>query len=104
MSGWSLDDRVIFITGGARGIGAETARQLVARGAKVALAGLEPELLEQRVAELGSGAAAFFEADVTDRGALDAAVAGTVERFGGIDVVVANAGVASGGAVASIDP
>jgi len=100
---WTLDGKTIFITGAARGIGAETARQLVARGARVALAGLEPELLEQRAAELGSSAA-WFEVDVTDRDAIEAAVAGAAERFGGIDVVIANAGVAGGGPVASIDP
>ena len=100
---WSLDGKTVFITGAARGIGAETARQLRARGARVALAGLEPELLEQRAAELG-GDTAWFEADVTDRAAVEAAVAGAVEHFGGLDVVVANAGVATGGPVAHIDP
>src|SRR3954451_13062081 len=100
---WSLDGKTVFITGAARGIGAETARQLRAKGARLALAGLEPELLEQRAAELG-GDTAFFETDVTDRDAVEAAVAGAVERFGGIDVVVANAGVATGGPLAVIAP
>src|SRR3954454_7399311 len=74
-----------------------------AGSARPALAGLAPELLEQRAAELG-GDTAFFEADVTDREAVEAAVAGAVERFGGLDVVVANAGVATGGPLAVIDP
>jgi NAD(P)-dependent dehydrogenase (short-subunit alcohol dehydrogenase family) len=100
---WTLDGKTVFVTGAARGIGAESARQLRQRGARIALAGLEPELLEQRAAELG-GDTAFFEADVTDRDAIEAAVAGAVERFGGIDVVIANAGVASGGPVATMDP
>jgi NAD(P)-dependent dehydrogenase (short-subunit alcohol dehydrogenase family) len=62
----------------------------------VALVGLEPERLEENVARLGSRAA-YFEADVTDFDALERAVAATVERFGGIDVAVANAGLPSAG-------
>lgn len=100
---YEIVDRVVLITGPARGIGAEAARQLAARGARLSLVGLEPEELEQRAAEL-AGETAWFEADVTDRGALDAAVEGTVERFGGIDVVIANAGIAPFGTVATIDP
>ena len=100
---WSLDGKTVFITGAARGIGAEAARQLRAKGARVALAGLEPELLEERAAELG-GDTAWFEADVSDRDAVAAAVEQAVERFGGLDVVIANAGVAGGGPVASVDP
>jgi NAD(P)-dependent dehydrogenase (short-subunit alcohol dehydrogenase family) len=96
-----MHGRVVFITGAARGIGAGVARALAARGAQVALVGLEPERLEQLAAELGPNAA-WFEADVTDRAALDAAVAGTVERFGGIDVVIANAGVAPVGTVTTL--
>lgn len=95
MAAYDVRDKVVFITGGARGIGAETARQLVAGGAKVSLVGLEPDELAQRVAELGQANAAFFECDVTDLEATQAAVDGTVERFGGIDVVVANAGIAA---------
>lgn len=96
--------RTVLITGAARGLGAEAARHLHARGARVALVGLEPALLKQRAAELGGRDAAAFEADVTDAAALDAAVAGTVERFGGIDVVIANAGVAPVGTVSTMDP
>jgi NAD(P)-dependent dehydrogenase (short-subunit alcohol dehydrogenase family) len=95
--------KVVLITGAARGIGAGTARALAARGARVSLVGLEPELLEQLAAELGSEAE-WFEADVTDRAALDRAVAGTVERFGGIDVVIANAGVSPVGTVTTLPP
>jgi NAD(P)-dependent dehydrogenase (short-subunit alcohol dehydrogenase family) len=88
----------VFITGAARGIGAATAERLHARGDNVALVGLEPERLEALAARLGERAA-FFEADVTDRDALDAAVAGTVEHFGGIDVAIANAGIHSTGSL-----
>jgi NAD(P)-dependent dehydrogenase (short-subunit alcohol dehydrogenase family) len=93
----------VLITGAARGIGAEAARQLYAKGAQVSLVGIEPELLEQRAQELGPRAA-WFEADVTDTDALRRSVDATVERFGGIDVVIANAGIAPIGTVATIDP
>ena len=96
--------RTVLVTGAARGIGAETARRLHGKGANVALVGLEPEELAARAAELGEDRAAWFEADVTDLEALEDAVARTVERFGSIDVVVANAGVAPNGSVASVDP
>jgi NAD(P)-dependent dehydrogenase (short-subunit alcohol dehydrogenase family) len=95
--------RTVLVTGAARGIGAEVARRLHGRGANVALVGLEPEELEARAAELGDRAA-WFEADVRDLAALEAAAEATVERFGSIDVVVANAGVAPNGSVRSIDP
>ena len=93
----------MLITGAARGIGAETARQLYGRGAQLSIVGLEPEELERRAEELGSRAA-WFEADVTDWDALRQAADATLERFGGIDVVIANAGVAPVGTVATIDP
>ncbi|MBM7770815.1 NAD(P)-dependent dehydrogenase (short-subunit alcohol dehydrogenase family) [Actinokineospora baliensis] len=95
--------KVILITGAARGFGAGLARRFAARGAKVALVGLEPQELAAVAAECGPNAA-VFEADVTDWDALRAAAEGTVERFGGIDVVIANAGIAAAGFVRSIDP
>jgi NAD(P)-dependent dehydrogenase (short-subunit alcohol dehydrogenase family) len=100
---WPVTGRTVLITGAARGIGAESARQLRAKGANLALAGLEPELLEQRAAELG-GDTIFFEANVSEPDELQHAVDGTVERFGGIDVVIANAGIAGGGPGATMDP
>ena len=89
----------MLITGAARGIGAETARRLVAKGARVSLVGLEPDRLAALAGELGDRAV-WFEADVTDQDAVDGAVAGTVAAFGGIDVVLANAGIANNGTVA----
>src|SRR5439155_5250097 len=66
------------------------------RGARVALLGLEPDELAGVAADCGPDAL-WFEADVTDRGALEAAIETTGEQAGGIDVVVANAGIAAGG-------
>ncbi|MGW5578162.1 SDR family oxidoreductase [Micromonospora chokoriensis] len=94
---YDLAGRTVLITGAARGIGARMAGEAVARGARVALVGLEGELLKQLSADLG---AHWYECDVTDQAALDAAVESTVDRFGGIDVVVANAGIANLGTVA----
>lgn len=99
---WDLRGKTVLITGAARGIGAESARRLSTRGAKLALVGLEPEELQRVAAQCGPDAA-WFEADVTDREALDRAVAGTVERFGGIDVVMANAGIGGLGLIRSLD-
>jgi NAD(P)-dependent dehydrogenase (short-subunit alcohol dehydrogenase family) len=87
-----LEGRRVLITGAARGIGAGTARRLHERGARVALAGLEPELLAEVAGECGD--APWFECDVADRAQVEDAVFGAVERLGGLDVAIANAGVA----------
>jgi NAD(P)-dependent dehydrogenase (short-subunit alcohol dehydrogenase family) len=89
----SLDGKTVLITGAARGIGAALARKAAARGARVALVGLEPEQLAAVADELGPQHL-WVEADVTDAEALRAAVQRTVDTFGGLDVVVANAGIA----------
>jgi NAD(P)-dependent dehydrogenase (short-subunit alcohol dehydrogenase family) len=89
----SLAGKSVLITGAARGIGAALARKAAARGARVALAGLEPELLAEVADELGPEHL-WVECDVTDPQALAAAVQRTVDTFGGLDVVVANAGIA----------
>ena len=89
----SLAGRSVLITGAARGIGAALARKAAARGARVALAGLEPELLAAIADELGPEHL-WVECDVTDADALKAAVQRTVDTFGGLDIVVANAGIA----------
>jgi NAD(P)-dependent dehydrogenase (short-subunit alcohol dehydrogenase family) len=97
---FDVNGRTVFITGAARGIGAETARRLHGKGANVALVGLEPERLEELAAQLGDRAA-FFEVDVTDYEALQRAVQGTIARFGALDVAIANAGVQFNGALAT---
>lgn len=85
--------RRVLITGAARGIGAALARRLSAKGDRVAIIGLEPELLEKVAEECGG--APWFPCDVRDRSQVDGAVAAAAEALGGIDVVVANAGVAA---------
>jgi NAD(P)-dependent dehydrogenase (short-subunit alcohol dehydrogenase family) len=104
-----LAGKTAVVTGAARGLGAALAASLAARGANVALVGLEPnelELAAKACRERGAAGAeaAVWEADVTDRVRM-AEVAGEVgERFGGIDVAVANAGIAVGGPFLDSDP
>jgi NAD(P)-dependent dehydrogenase (short-subunit alcohol dehydrogenase family) len=88
------------VTGGARGIGLATARELAARGANVVITDLDPDAVARAAAEIHPTNALGIAADVTDADAMDAAVATAIERFGGLDVVVANAGIASRGATA----
>ena len=88
-----LAGKSVLITGAARGIGAELARKAAARGARVALVGLEPERLAVLADELGHEHL-WVEADVTDADALKTAVQRTVATFGGLDIAVANAGIA----------
>jgi len=100
--GQELAGRVVFVTGAARGIGEHCARLAAGHGARVALVGLEPARLAVLAAELAGppGRHAWFACDVTDSAALDRAADGTVAALGGIDVVLANAGVANRGTVA----
>ena len=95
MTRYELGDKAALVTGAARGIGLETARALISRGASVAVIDLEAEAAEAAAAQLHDTRAIGLAADVTDRGAMQQAVAATVERFGALDVVVANAGIAS---------
>ena len=88
-----LSGRRVLITGAARGIGAATARRLHERGARVVLAGIEPEALARTAAQCGDALAVVC--DVRDREQVDAAVEAAVEHLRGLDVVVANAGVAA---------
>lgn len=98
-----ISGKVVLITGAARGIGAQTARELAARGATLALVGLEPHRLEALATELGPQHG-WWELDVTDQEGTERVVASVVDRFGGIDVVMANAGIASYGTVRQVDP
>src|SRR6185312_8960134 len=100
MPSLDLTGKTVLITGAARGIGAAAAERLHGRGANVVLVGLEPERLQENAARLGERSLAL-EADVTDLAALEAAVAASVERFGGIDVAIANAGVSYTGTLAT---
>jgi 2-keto-3-deoxy-L-fuconate dehydrogenase len=86
-----FDGVVAAVTGGGSGIGLATARLLATRGASVAAIDLDPDA--------AAGSALPVVADVTDEDSLQAAVAAVVERFGGLDVLVNNAGIGATGTV-----
>jgi NAD(P)-dependent dehydrogenase (short-subunit alcohol dehydrogenase family) len=93
MAGYNLNRKVGLITGAARGIGFETARQMHLRGASVAVLDLDAAEASEAAERIGPRAIGIA-ADVTDQGAMMAAVAEVVEKLGGVDVAVANAGIA----------
>ncbi|AIO72906.1 SDR family NAD(P)-dependent oxidoreductase [Burkholderia multivorans] len=87
-----LTGKVALITGGAGGIGAETARLFVSEGALVVIADLQESALQSVVREIGSDAVSYVVADVSDEAQMMRAVDATVERHGRLDVLFANAG------------
>ena len=99
-----VSDQVVLITGGARGIGAETAKALAAKGAKLVLTDLDRAALDETAAAIGADRCLAVVADVCDLPSMEAAVKAGVERFGRLDTVVANAGIASYGSVLNTDP
>lgn len=100
-----FQDQVVFITGASSGIGAACAIEFAREGARVALAARRAERLDGVKAEIEvlGGQAIALTCDVTDRASIDAAVAETVATFGGIDVVVANAGFGVSGAAVKLE-
>ena len=94
---FELSGKVAIVTGAARGIGLATAEELSRRGTTVVIVDLDQDA-SSRAAESLSGPGYGTAADVTDRGAMQRVVAEAVDRFGGVDAVVANAGIASRGA------
>ncbi len=93
MSLYDLNGKVALVTGAARGIGFETARQMHLRGASVAVLDIDAAEAREAAERIGPRAIGVG-ADVTDHGAMLAAVAEVVEKLGGLDVAVANAGIA----------
>jgi NAD(P)-dependent dehydrogenase (short-subunit alcohol dehydrogenase family) len=98
-----LQNKVVLITGGARGIGAATAKELSRRGARPVLADLDAEALAGTAAGM-SPAPLTIELDVTDVSACEVAVQRVLDEHGRLDVVWANAGIASAGPVLLTDP
>jgi 3-oxoacyl-[acyl-carrier protein] reductase len=93
----SIHGRVALVTGASRGIGAATAHALAGAGARVVLASRSGD-------DLGIPGALAEACDVRDPRQLDAIVAAAAERFGGLDIVVANAGVGAYGDFLDLEP
>jgi NAD(P)-dependent dehydrogenase (short-subunit alcohol dehydrogenase family) len=99
-----MRSQVVFITGAAGGVGAEVARRLHRKGAKLVLTDLDETRLNELGTQLGDDRVVTVVADVRDFVAMQAAVDHAIEHFGGIDVVMANAGIVSYGSVLQVDP
>lgn len=95
-----LVGRVAIVSGGGTGIGAATTRLFASEGAKVVVTGRRPEPIEAVAAEVDGRAVA---GDTSDEAHVRTAVEAAREAFGGLDIVVANAGLGFGGAVADVD-
>ncbi len=105
MKRYSLADKVAFITGAGRGLGAATARALTRRGARVVIADIDLCTAQSVADSLPKGHGLALQCDVTDLASVQKSVRLTLERFGRIDVVIANAGVLGrGGTIRALHP
>ncbi|WP_319456446.1 MULTISPECIES: SDR family NAD(P)-dependent oxidoreductase [unclassified Mycobacterium] len=105
MTRYSLADKVVFITGAGRGLGAATATALTRRGARVVLADVDPSSAQSVAAALPRGHALAVKCDVTQFDSVQDAVRRTREEFGRIDIAIANAGVLGrGGTFRTLTP
>ncbi len=95
-----IENKVAVITGGAGGIGSEVARRFVDEGALVLLVDLDEEALSQVCSEFPSNRVSYLAADVTNWADNQAMVSLALERYGGLDIFLANAGIE--GAISSI--
>ncbi len=95
-----LARQIVIVTGGGSGIGAATAKAFAAEGAEVAVLDRD-EAAAKAVAKTFGGLG--LACDVTDPAAIEAAVAATAAHFGGVDIVVSNAGAAWGGRIGEVD-
>ncbi len=100
----SVNGKVALITGAANGIGAEVARRLHDKGAKLVLTDLDEVQLKDIATRLGEDRVLTAVADVRDLAAMQKATDAGIDRFGGIDIVMANAGIATHGSLLAVDP
>lgn len=100
----SFNGKVVFITGGASGVGAEVARRLYDKGANLVLADLDKERLDRFATSFELRRVLSAPVDVRDLSSLQRLADQAVEQFGGIDIVIANAGIGVYGSVLKVDP
>ncbi len=100
----AVKQKVVLITGGARGVGAEVARRLHDKGAELVLTDVDEAALQDIAVTLGTDRVLTVVADVRDLAKMQNAASAAVERFGGIDIVMANAGISTYGSVQQVDP
>lgn len=101
----SLNGKTVFITGGARGVGAELARRLRPLGANLVLVDLDRGALDAITTRLGGEEHVLpIVADVCDLKSMQKAADAAIAKFHHLDVVVANAGIATYGSVLAVDP
>lgn len=98
-----MNGRTVLLTGAAGGIGSATARRLAASGARLALVDIDRDPLEELAADLGDSAVTYT-ADITDLPALERVVDDARSRWGGLDVVIANAAMDLIGPLAELPP
>ncbi|WP_258171357.1 SDR family NAD(P)-dependent oxidoreductase [Paenibacillus sp. R14(2021)] len=99
-----LNGKVALITGGNSGIGLATAKLFIAEGAKVVITGRNQETLNAALKELGEDNGFAVQADTTDQPSIEKATAAAVERFGRLDIVFANAGIAGNTPAGATEP
>ncbi|CAA7024423.1 unnamed protein product [Microthlaspi erraticum] len=92
-TGLRLDGKIVIITGGASGIGAEAARLFTSHGAKVVIVDVQEELGQNVAVSIGEDKASFYRCDITKETEVENAVKFTVEKHGKLDVLFSNAGV-----------
>ncbi len=99
-----LAGRIVVVTGAASGIGRTVAVDLAARGAHLVLCDLDAEGLEQTAAQIGGPAVVSLAGDVAAEATVDAAVSAAIRSFGGLDGIVANAGIPATGNLVDLSP
>ncbi|MBA7530019.1 3-phenylpropionate-dihydrodiol/cinnamic acid-dihydrodiol dehydrogenase [subsurface metagenome] len=106
-SGRRFSEKIAIVTGGGRGIGDGLAEALVQEGCNVIIADLAPDIAQKKAAFLcknyGPGRAAAVEVDVSDETSIKKMIFHTVAEYGGIDILVSNAGILKAGSLESLD-